>query len=451
MANGEAAGTGPVPAWTSTATKILVLGVLLREAFSFWTGHPYDFEVWIRTGHAVALGQNPYAFWPPVPGVSIAFYNQTLPSAAYLPFFPLLLGGLYRLWMTVGFGNRFVLYFLLKQPPIAGDALVAYLLHRVVARWSGRAAAARTALTFWSLFPYAIVISAIWGQFDSLVVALVLLTLLVTAPLERQLLYGLGIFVKWITVVFLPLEAFAARGLRRGYFVVGVAVPVLATVAVFWAFHWGFTNVAAASVSESHGGGGGMSWVGILTSFLVNPTLQRVPYLDLALSYVWVPAVVLAGWFAAPWFRGGTSEGVLRAVLLVTTVFLLTRWGLYEQYLLYLFALCAVDILVFHPGRLAIARLLTVLASVYLLFNNDFGIRFLAPLSPSVTAFTDGLDANPLFGVIRAYALLVLCTLVTVTLVQIVRMYGRDEATPIPWIYLRFRRASPPSGDADSG
>ena len=437
---GPAAGT-PGPRWSSAAWKILLAGIAVREALSFWTGHPYDFEVWIRTGHAVALGINPYAFWPPIPGVSIAYYHQTLPSAAYLPFYPLVLGGLYRLWMVVGGGNRFVLYFLLKQPPIVGDAAVAVLLYRLVGRWSGREATARSALAAWSFFPYAIVISAVWGQFDSLVVALVLATLLVRTDLERQLLYGLGIFVKWITVIFLPLEALAAPGVRRLYFLLGVAVPVLGTLAVFYAFGWGFTNIAAASVSQSRGGGGGMSWVGIVTSFLLNPTLSRVPYLDLALSYVWVPAVVIAGAVGARWFRTGSPEGVLRALLLVTTVFLLTRWGLYEQYLLYLFALFAIDLLVFHPGRRPLAAVVLVLASVFLLFNNDFGIRFLAPLSPSVTAFTDALDANATFGLVRAYTLLVLCVLVTLTLVQVVRTFVRDDPAPVPWLY--FRRTPP--------
>ena len=65
---------------------------------------------------------NPYAsFWPPVPGVSFAFLDTPLPSASYLPFWPALLGELYRAWDVVGGGNRFVLYFMIKQLPILGD------------------------------------------------------------------------------------------------------------------------------------------------------------------------------------------------------------------------------------------------------------------------------------------------------------------------------------------
>ena len=168
-----------------------MIGLLVREAFSFWTGNPYDVEVWIRTGHAVANGMNPYvSFWEPVPGVSFAFLNSTLPSAAYLPFWPALLGELYRLWEIMGGGNRFVLYFLIKQPSILGDFLTAALLYALVLRWTGQRNAALGALTFWSFFPYAIIISAIWGQFDSLVVAVILAALLYREPVERNLLYG---------------------------------------------------------------------------------------------------------------------------------------------------------------------------------------------------------------------------------------------------------------------
>ncbi len=433
------------PRLSSLAWKTLFAGLLLREAFSFWTGHPYDFEIWIRTGFAVAHGQNPYAFWPPVPGVSIAYYHQTLPSASYLPFWPLLLGGLYRAWESVGFGNRFVLYFLLKQPSILGDVLVAYLLYRVVDAWGGGAVRARAALTFWSFFPYAIIVSAIWGQFDSLVVALILAAFLVKGPFERSVLYGVGIWVKWITAIYLPLEFFAARGWRRSYVLVAVLLPAAATALVFYAFGWGFTNLAAASASETRGGGGGMNWVGVITSGPVHPLLAAVSGVYFVLSYLWVPAVVVGGWVAARWFATERPRECLRAIILVTALLLLFRWGLYEQYMVYLFALVLLDVIVFEPERRALFRTIVVLATVYLLFNNEFGIRFLAPLSPSVTQFTDALDGNAVFSVLRTVALIVLALLVTVTLVQIVVGYYRDELRPRPWVVgARLSRPLPP-------
>lgn len=429
-----APGWAPLPA---AAWKVLVAGLLLREGFSFWTGHPYDFEIWIRTGHAVAQGFNPYAYWPPIPGVSIAYLNIDLPSAAYLPFWPLLTGGLYRFWECVGGGNRFVLYFLLKQPPIVGDVVVAYLLYQVVMRWTGQAPTATSALAFWSFFPYAIIISAIWGQFDSIVVALVLMVFLVRGPLARNVLYGGGIFVKWITAIYLPLEAFAERGWRRGYILLALVIPAALTVAVFLGLGWGFGNVIAASTSQTRGGGGGMNWVGILTSGPVNPALSSITGLDPALSYLWVPAILVAGWAAARWFSPDHPAGALRAMALVTTVFLLFRWGLYEQYMVYLFALVLLDVLVFHPGRRRLFQWVYSLSLVYLLVNNDLGIRFLAPLGPGFTNFTGALDASPIYGGVRVWVLIALCVLMTVTLVRLVFTYYRDDPAPTPWWRLR--------------
>lgn len=429
------------------AWKVVIAGVLIREAFAFWTGHPYDLEVWIRTGNAVAHGLNPYAYWPAVPGVSIAYLNSSLPSAAYLPFWPLLTGGIYRLWEAVPGGNRFLLYGMLKQPPILGDALTAVLLYRIAARWSGRPSKGLAALTFWSFFPYAIVISAVWGQFDSLVVAVVLAALWYRSSLARNLLYGVGILVKWITAIYLPLEALAERGWRRLWVLVAVALPLAVTVVVFLSMGWGFQNVGAASVSQTHGGGGGMNWVGIVTSPPVNPFFAAVPYLEPVLSYLWVPGVIVAGALGARWFASGRPEAVLRAMVLVTGTFLLLRWGLYEQYMLYLFALVLLDVVLFHPGRQRLFYGVIALSFAYLLINNDLGMRFVSPLSPSVTAYTDALDASPTFGLFRVYALIVLAALVTATLVQLLATYYQGDPAPAPWWH-RLRptpavRASP--------
>ena len=109
----------------------LFLGLLVREIFSFWTGHPSDFELWVRLGYALNHGGDPYAVLPPVPGLSFANVFSALNAAtvAYLPFWPLVTGLMYVIYSFVGFGNRFAYYFLLKQPIIFGDLALAYLLY----------------------------------------------------------------------------------------------------------------------------------------------------------------------------------------------------------------------------------------------------------------------------------------------------------------------------------
>src|SRR3989442_15999822 len=90
---------------------LVLLGLLIREAFSFWTGHPYDLEVWLRNAYFVSQGANPYtAYFPPVPGLSFAFLNQPLGGGGYLPLWPLIVAGLYRVYVVIPGANRFVLY-----------------------------------------------------------------------------------------------------------------------------------------------------------------------------------------------------------------------------------------------------------------------------------------------------------------------------------------------------
>jgi len=436
------------------AWKILLAGLLLREAFSFWTGHPFDFESFVRTGYVVAQGRNPYtAFWPPVPGVSFSYPNQDLTPAAYLPFWPILLGGLYRGWEVTGGGNRFVLYFLLKQPGILADVGSAYLLYRLGERWAGPNGPAMALLAFWSFFPYAIIITAIWGQFDSIIVVLLLLLLYARTPIERSVLYGIGIFVKWLTVIFLPLEVFRDRGVRRLAALLGLAIPAGLTGLVFVAEGWTFQGIGAFTVSQSHGTGLGMNYVYILTLSSVSSVLSPVPFLYAALGYLWVPGVVVAGWVAAKWLGRDDPRSELRAMLLVVTVFLLLRWGLYEQYFLYLFSIFALDVAVFHTGRRALLDFAIALATVDLLINNDLGLRFLSPIDPGIAPYTTALDANDSWGVFRTYALLVLCLIVTATLVQLLRTFLEDRERPRPWFYAlvdRLRRPEPVDQPAPS-
>ena len=440
MANAE-----PRVRWglTSRSWVVLAAGLLVREAFSFWTGHPYDFEVWIRTGYEVAHGTNPYSnFWPAVPNVSFAYLSQTLPAAAYLPFWPALLGAIYRLWEAVGGGDRFALYFLLKQPGILADIATAYLLYRLVVRWTGDRRAAAAVLSFWAFFPYAIAISAIWGQFDSIVVVVLLALLFARSSLERNLVDGVGIFVKWLTVIFLPLEFLRERGPRRLAVVIALALAVVLTVGVFELAGWSFGHLGPLSTSQTHGGGLGMNYVFLLSLGAVSGPLSRVPFFYALLPYAWVPGVVIAGILAARWVRPDDPRAELRAMLLVVTVFLLLRWGLYEQYMVYLFSLVALDVAAFHPGRRAFLTFTAVLAGVYLLVNNDLGLRFLGPVNAGVVTYAMAVDASGTWGFARTVALTLLVIVVTVTLVQWVYTFVRDDPSPEPWILSWIPRIS---------
>jgi glycosyl transferase family 87 len=433
------------------ATRFLLLGLAVREALSFWTGHPFDLESFIRTGAVVAHGGNPYALAaPPVPGASFAYLGGTLPLASYPPFWPELLGGLFGLWTHVGGGDRFALYWLLKQPGIAADLATAYVLGRLAIRSRASTAAVEGVVAFWSLFPYAIVITAVWGQFDSIVVVLILALFYARGPIERNLLYGLGILAKWFSGVFLPLELFRSTGWRRAAVVLALGVPIGLGVLPFALQGWSLPRFSTLAVYEAHGNGLGMNYVYALTFGSGEGFFEQVPHLYTALAFLWVPVAVATGWVAARWVKAEGSPAELRALLFVVAGILLVRWGLYEQYFLYLFSLAALDLWVFHPGRRALYGWTVGLATAQLLANNDLGLRFFVPIDPSLLNTLLQLEASDGWGAVRAYVLLGLAIAMTITLVQLVWTFLHNEARPQPWpTRLAQRIRARPAGGAE--
>ncbi|MCI4358619.1 MAG: hypothetical protein L3J99_06290 [Thermoplasmata archaeon] len=416
---------------------ILLLGFLIRESLSFWTGHPYDFEIWIRTGHVVALGSNPYgSLAPPIPGVSFSYTTRPLPLAAYPPVWSTLLGLLYRTWEGVGGDNRFILYFLLKQPPILGDVGSTYLLYRLALRWTGAQSTARSVAAFWAFSPYAILVSAVWGQFDSLIVLTVLTILWVRTAASQNLLIALGIVVKWFTVVLLPFELLRRR--RWGRLWPASVVFGLAGLAAafFWATGWGLANLVSVMLAELQGTGGGMNFAHLLTFGPVRTVAGDSPAIYGTLPYLWVPAVVGAGALASRWVQRSTPSSEVRAVAFITAAFLLTRWGLNEQYMVYLFALLALDVAAFHPQRRALFRVAYSLSLAYLIVHDDLGAIFLGPIRPDLVSTAVGITASGPVGDLQVGLLLALAVLLTAVLVQVVYALWSDEESPRVWLTL---------------
>jgi hypothetical protein len=418
----------------SALAALLLAGLLVREAFSFWTGQPYDFEVWIRTGYVVGHGTDPYpSFWPPVPGLSIAYESRDLTPAAYLPFWSLYTGGAYRAFLAVGGGNRFVYYFLLKQGPIVADVVTAGLLYRLVLRGGGERSLALQAAAFWSFFPYAILISAVWGQFDSIAVVLVLVSLVSVDPARKNLVYGLGIFVKWVTAMFLPFEVLRRRGWDRLWVGVAVLVPIALTGSVFLVLGWGLGGVGGLATSESGGIGGGMNWARLVSPFGPAASVGNLPMATTLFEVLWIPGVVVAGWFAAKPPDGQNLGGEVDAVVGIVTVFLLLRWGLNEQYLLYLFAPLLVDVMVFHRDRVELFVSMVGLALAFLIINNTLLVPFLSPLGPQYQSWAYAANNAPFWDPLRLWSLDVLAVLVTITLAQLAYVVlARSERTT-PW------------------
>jgi hypothetical protein len=374
----------------------LILGIAVREAFSFWTGHPFDFEIWVRTGYWVARGMSPYSGMLPAPGLSFAndFGGPGLhPAIGYLPFWPLLLAAIYDLFSVVGSGNRFAYYFMLKQPIIVADVLLAFLLFVYVKRQNPDLAP--KVLKLWIFSPFTIIVSAIWGNFDSMAMLFVMLALLAPAGRARSAWEGIAILVKSIPVIYiLPLSY--SREKRVANFLIALGIPVLTTLLVVLLTGWPIgascfltkcptdtVLTTLASTLDKYGFPLSLwgTWVYLNTlNVISNSTFQNIFNWG---GYLWIPAVVIAGLLSLRWFGFGTDRGVIQSMLVITLTFLLVRGQVNEQYAIYLLALLLIDVALWSPKRMKLFYAVSAVIIAATVTNNFLLIRFLSPVYPN--------------------------------------------------------------------
>ncbi|HVB95942.1 MAG TPA: hypothetical protein VND41_05000 [Nitrososphaerales archaeon] len=375
---------------------ILIIGFAIREAFSFWTGHPFDFEIWVRTGYWVVRGLSPYAPLPFAPGVSFAndFGNGNNAAIGYLPFWPLLLGAIYGLYSVVGSGNPLVYYFLLKQPVILADVALGFLLFGYVKRQ--RPDLAPKVLNLWLFSPITIIVSAIWGTFDSMAMLFVMMALLAPAGRARSAWDGIATFVKSIPVIYvLPLSY--SRKDRWVNLAVALGIPVLSTVVIVFLAGWPVTGQHYTVLSTLENTlqvyGYPLSLWGTWV-FLNNLNVLSASTFQGVLSwgvYLWIPAVVVASLAARRWFGFGTDRSVVQSLLVVTLTFLLARGQVNEQYSIYLLALLLIDATLWNPERVRLFYAVSLVIVAAILTNNVLLIRFLSPVYPGALQFEANL------------------------------------------------------------
>jgi Gpi18-like mannosyltransferase len=361
-------------------------GLLIREAFSFWTGHPFDFEIWVRAGYWVAHGHSPYAAMPFAPGVSFANdfggANSGLAAAVgYLPVWPLLVGGLYELYALLGAPTPYLYYFLIKQPIIICDVLTAYYLYRYTQRrGSGKAS---FVIKFWLFSPLMIIISSIWGMFDAIPVLFVVLALSARPGAYRGMWAGIATFAKSVPLIYtIPLSS-GPKPLRN--LAIALVIPVGATALIVWLAGWsilGQGGVGTTLGSTLSSARGSLSLWAIAYYLNSNSMISTsaAAYLSQPAGYLWIVAVPAATILAYKWFGFKTERGVVQSILLITLTFLLLRGQVNEQYSLYLFAPALIDVAMWSPQRrnLVVASMVTVLA--FHVTNVVLLIRYASPV-----------------------------------------------------------------------
>lgn len=344
-------------------------------------------------------GGNPYGVLPPVPGLSFAnvFSLQNAPTIAYLPFWPLITGLVYLVYSLMGFSDRFVYYFLLKQPVIVGDIALGYLLYSFVS--SRKPGKSMWVLLFWMLSPFTIILSGIWGMFDSLAMAFVMISIMSTSYLRRGFWTGLGVFAKSIPIIYaVPMTV---KRMRDSWvLLVVVGLPAMFSLIILTVRGWPFSVIDATLTSAAAKGGESMSvWDAFFYLNYVGALPPLPPNEYRVLGLLWVPALAIFTVVAHRKYRIETEYGLVQSLILVTLGFLIFKARVTEQYAIYLLALSVIDVVLWNPKRKQMLVATMAVALIYLIMNNYFLIRFLSPVYPEYTQVESAL--YQLIGPIR--------------------------------------------------
>jgi Gpi18-like mannosyltransferase len=272
-----------------------------------------------------------------------------------------------------------LLDFTLKLPIIACDIITALALYKAL---SGHRKAQSAVTWLWLFNPYVILISAVWGQFDSIPTMFLLLAILSSIkgkPSLSGFLLALGSLAKVFPVVYLPLvlvyywkkaRAEAAKLIATflatcasfipAYFVLGNGVPSIYLSLASWPSPDWFGRNAI----------GGLTWLRLVD---ISSLHRNFPIFLALLTPLYI--IILFG-FGRMKFD---AQGLLISVLELTFALYLTYTVVNEQYVLWFLPFAIIALPRIRALRLG-AITMSGIAFVYI-FLLHYGIfYFLSPV-----------------------------------------------------------------------
>ncbi len=359
----------------------LLASVLLQLVIGLLFGHVYDTRISMATGYLVATGQDPYI----TQNLTQVFNNQAfqgMTSIGYPPPWPLIVGIIYLASFSLTH-NLLVYNLAIKLPIIAANLCLAYLVRDVLQGYSPKTA--HNAWLFLLFNPFLLYFNTAWGQFDSLVTLLTLLSLVLVTkkrPLVSAVTLGLAIALKPIPVpVVLAVMAYLwGTQWRRlvGYLATLIASLVVFCIVPFFVFHWSASPIlngwnAQFSVS------GGMA---LTTFYELWKNTYILPGYWWLLGFIWLPAVLIAAFFL-PRGERGLIELIKNSLFLIL-VFYLTRTWLSEQNLTLILPLVLILVSVGELPKLCLT-IVWALPLIFTIFNTS-PAQLLFPVWPDLMA-----------------------------------------------------------------
>ena len=359
----------------------LLLSLLLQLILGYLFGHMYDIRISMATGYLVATGQDPYI----AQNLTTIFANpafQGMTSIGYPPPWPLLLGGIY--WFSYNLTHNLMIYNLaIKLPIIAANLCLAYLVRNILVEQGIGRRIARNAWIFLLFNPFLLYFTTSWGQFDSVVAWLTLVSLLLLSRKQigaSAIILALAIAFKPTPVPVILAGVVYLWGKPWGklirYLALLGAGLVVFCVLPFIIFHWDATPILHGWNAQFSVSGG----ISLTTIYELLSNTYKLPGFWWLLGFIWLPAVLLSALFLP---RGELDLIVLmKNSLILILVFFLTRTWLSEQNLTLVLPLVLILVWLGELPNLTLT-MVWVLPLVFTIFNTS-PAQLLFPILPDV-------------------------------------------------------------------
>lgn len=305
---------------------LLSVSILLQLTLAAFLGHAYDMRIFMATGYLVGNGHNPYI----MQDLSAVFHNtsfQGITTIGYPPPWALVLGIIYLVSYRII--PNFLLYNLvIKLPIIAANIGMAYLVAGILKKLGVEQKKSHAAWVFMLFNPLLLITTSAWGQFDSIVALLVLLSLFLVwrdklAP--SAILLGLTVAFKPTALPVILAVAIYLYGKSWKTVLLYLAILIVSLglfcVVPFIVFHWDPSPILQ-NWNAHFAVGGGMSFMTFLEFFTRS---YQLPAQGWFLGWLWVPALLAAG-FMMRKGEGDLKDLLVKSMLMILVFFLCRAW-----------------------------------------------------------------------------------------------------------------------------
>ncbi len=369
--------------------SVLFVNIALQLTLALLFGHLFEARFNLATGYLVGTGQNPYVPQD-LSGIFHNHYFQGITSIGYPPPIPLLLGFIYL--CTFKIFPCFLFYnFSSKIPVIAANICLAYVVAAVLTKSGSPRKVSRKAWLFMLFNPFILYASTAWGQFDSVVALISLISsIMLYSGLRASagILLALAISFKPIALPLLPVAFIYLFGRpfrqKVEYFASFIATLLLFCAAPFFIFSWD-PSMVFLHWNAHFSLGGCMSYLSFLEIMQNGPQL---PSAWKIVGFLWIPGLIIASFALKSSIRG--PDTLLKNSIALIMVFYLTRTWLSEPNLVLL-----LPFMVLATSRGLVPQwTLTALWTLPLLFGifNESPALLLFPTMP------DAMDTLLKFG-----------------------------------------------------